>query len=65
MNNEDLSVISAHVAKKLFDKLFEGKDLDMNEIDKKMGYCALVTDFVLSTFKDEVEKAIGESDASV
>jgi len=65
MNNEDLSVISAHVAKKLFDKLFEGKDLDMNEIDKKMGYCALVSDFVLSTFNDEVEKAIGESNASV
>jgi hypothetical protein len=30
----------------------------MNELDKKMAYCALVTDFVLETFKEEVEKAL-------
>lgn len=65
MNNEDLSVISAQVAEKLFNKLFEGKNLDLNEVDKKMAYCALVTDFVLDTFKQEVEKALGESDASI
>jgi hypothetical protein len=58
MNNEDLSIVSAQVAQKLFKKLFDGKDLDMNEVDKKMAYCALVTDFVLETFKEEVEKAL-------
>jgi hypothetical protein len=64
MNNEDLSVISAQVAQKLFKKLFDGKDLDMSEVDKKMAYCALVTDFVLETFKEEVEKAL-EADNEV
>lgn len=58
MNNEDLSIVSAEVAKKLFAKLYDGKQLDMVEVDKKMAYCALVTDFVLTTFKDEVERAL-------
>jgi hypothetical protein len=65
MNNEDLSVISAQVAQKLFNKLFDGKNLDLNEVDKKMGYCALVTDFVLETFKQEVEKALEADNESV
>ena len=65
MNNEDLSVISAQVAQKLFNKLFDGKNLDINEVDKKMAYCALVTDFVLETFKQEVEKALEADNESV
>jgi hypothetical protein len=65
MNNEDLSVISAQVAQKLFNKLFDGKNLDINEVDKKMAYCALVTDFVLETFKQEVEKALEADNESI
>lgn len=65
MNNEDLSVISAQVAQKLFNKLFDGKNLDLNEVDKKMAYCALVTDFVLETFKNEVESALGGTNESI
>jgi hypothetical protein len=53
--------MSAEVAKKLFKTLYEGKDMDINEVDTKMAYCASVTDFVLKTFKDEVEKALNES----
>jgi len=61
MNNEDLSIISAEVAKRLFTTLYQGKDMDINEVDTKMAYCASVTDFVLKTFRDEVEKALNES----
>jgi len=62
MNNDDLSVISAEVAKKLFHTLYNGKDMDLNEADTKMAYCASVTDFVLNTFKEEVEKALNEQE---
>jgi hypothetical protein len=60
MNNDDLSILSAVVAEKLFDKLYGGKELDLVQTDKNMSYCALVTDFVLNTFRQEVEKALNE-----
>jgi hypothetical protein len=62
MTNDDLDVIAATVAQKLFEKLYEGKNLDLVEHDQKLSYCALVTGFVLSTFKEEMEKALNESD---
>jgi hypothetical protein len=61
MTNDDLDVIAATVSQKLFEKLYEGKDLDLVEHDKKLSYCALVTGFVLSTFKEEMEKALNEA----
>jgi len=64
MNNDDLSVISAEVAKKLFHTLYNGKDMDLNEADTKMAYCASVTDFVLKTFKEEIEKALNEQESN-
>jgi hypothetical protein len=64
MNNDDLSIISAEVAKKLFHTLYNGKDMDLNEADTKMAYCASVTDFVLKTFKEEVEKALNEQESN-
>jgi hypothetical protein len=60
MNNEDLSIIAAEVAKNLFNTLYQGKDMDINEVDTKMAYCASVTDFVLKSFRDEMEKALNE-----
>ena len=64
MNNDDLSIISAEVAKKLFYTLYEGKDMDLSEADAKMAYCASVTDFVLKTFKEEIEKALNEQESN-
>jgi hypothetical protein len=64
MNNDDLSIISAEVAKKLFHTLYNGKDMDLNEADTKMAYCASVTDFVLKTFKEEIEKALNEQESN-
>lgn len=64
MNNDDLSIISAEVAKKLFHTLYQGKDMDLNEADTKMAYCASVTDFVLKTFKEEIEKALNEQESN-
>lgn len=60
--NEDLDVIAAEVAKKLFHTLYNGKDMDIVEVDQKMAYCASVTDFVLNTFKQEVERALNETE---
>lgn len=62
MDNTDLSVLAAEVAKKLFKTLYGDKTMDLVEIDKKMAYCASVTDFVLKTFKEEVERAINEQE---
>jgi hypothetical protein len=62
MTNDDLDVIAATVAQKLFEKLYGGKDLDLVEHDQKLSYCALVAGFVLSTFREEMEKALSETD---
>jgi hypothetical protein len=62
MTNDDLDVIAATVAQKLFDKLYGGKELDLVEHDQKLSYCALVAGFVLSTFREEMEIALNESD---
>jgi hypothetical protein len=64
MDNEDLSIIAAEVAKKLFHTLYNGKDMDLVEADTKMAYCASVTDFVLKTFKEEIEKALNEQESN-
>jgi hypothetical protein len=61
MTNDDLDVIAATVAQKLFEKLYGGKDLDLVEHDQKLSYCALVAGFVLSTFREEMEKALSEA----
>lgn len=58
MDNQDLSVIAAEVAQKLFKTLYGGKQLDIVEVDQKMAYCASVTDFVLNTFAKEMEAAL-------
>jgi len=60
MNNEDLSVIAAEVAQKLFKTLYGDKSLDIVEVDQKMAFCASVTDFVLNTFMKELEGALNE-----
>jgi hypothetical protein len=60
MNNEDLSVIAAEVAQKLFKTLYGDKNLDIVEVDQKMAFCASVTDFVLNTFMKELEGALNE-----
>jgi hypothetical protein len=62
MTNDDLDVIAATVAQKLFEKLYGGKDLDLVEHDQKLSYCALVAGFVLSTFREEMERALNEPD---
>lgn len=62
MNNEDLDIIAAEVAKKLFHTLYQGKEMDIVEVDQKMAYCATVTDFVLNTFMKEVQGALDESE---
>jgi hypothetical protein len=62
MTNDDLDVIAATVAQTLFDKLYGGKDLDLVEHDQKLSYCALVAGFVLSTFREEMERALSEAD---
>ena len=62
MTNDDLDVIAATVAQKLFDKLYGGKELDLVEHDQELSYCALVAGFVLSTFREEMEKALSEAD---
>lgn len=64
MKNEDLSVIASEVAEKLFQTLYKGKDMDIVEVDQKMAYCASVTDFVLNTFMQEMEKALNESESN-
>ena len=64
MKNEDLNIIAAEVAEKLFHTLYEGKDMDIVEVDKKMAYCATVTDFVLNTFMEEMEKALNETESN-
>ena len=60
MTNDDLDVIAASVSQKLFEKLYGEKTLDLVEHDKKLAYCALVTGFVLTTFREEVENALNE-----